>query len=365
MDLVAEDDGDVFTEGFIRVLDYDGQPQLGNLTEGGAVFLGNQLGTTAIKEEFQFERLLTGDYWEDLLTPIRMSYVWGTGGHGAGLRFTRESGGFRLYQMQISGGSWFTPPTRNWGLANPQSEKMRIILRIHVDADALVPLQECLDLEPTTVVVDDRHKEKTVKRKQENVIVEVDLNKAIETALTEQEAQFANGEVLADGDGITYVKRVADQIAEAEGPLETAIALDQDLFPDDDTLPPAENTEVIIKKAETIVDLNPTIEVTSIADDETLRPYTRPSYDEPWEGERYVSNGKPQPSRDPRNIMFHISDSSTTQSLLNWQRQRLSKGGYHFIIGQDGEIFTLLQTCLLYTSPSPRDRTRSRMPSSA
>ena len=30
-----------------------------------------------------------------------------------------------------------------------------------------------------------------------------------------------------------------------------------------------------------------------------------------------------------------------------------------------GEIFGLLGPCLLYTSPSPRDRTRSRMPSSA
>jgi len=33
-----------------------------------------------------------------------------------------------------------------------------------------------------------------------------------------------------------------------------------------------------------------------------------------------------------------------------------------------GVLFTLLviiNTCLLYTSPSPRDRTRSRMPSSA
>ena len=28
-------------------------------------------------------------------------------------------------------------------------------------------------------------------------------------------------------------------------------------------------------------------------------------------------------------------------------------------------LLTLLLTCLLYTSPSPRDRTRSRMPSSA
>ena len=29
------------------------------------------------------------------------------------------------------------------------------------------------------------------------------------------------------------------------------------------------------------------------------------------------------------------------------------------------EVFGVLFTCLLYTSPSPRDRTRSRMPSSA
>ena len=28
-------------------------------------------------------------------------------------------------------------------------------------------------------------------------------------------------------------------------------------------------------------------------------------------------------------------------------------------------LLSVLQTCLLYTSPSPRDRTRSRMPSSA
>ena len=31
--------------------------------------------------------------------------------------------------------------------------------------------------------------------------------------------------------------------------------------------------------------------------------------------------------------------------------------------GHDGLKYTI--TCLLYTSPSPRDRTRSRMPSSA
>ena len=51
----------------------------------------------------------------------------------------------------------------------------------------------------------------------------------------------------------------------------------------------------------------------------------------------------------------------------------------HDIFGDDGQIFEdgkqniqnlirgagILNGCLLYTSPSPRDRTRSRMPSSA
>ena len=32
---------------------------------------------------------------------------------------------------------------------------------------------------------------------------------------------------------------------------------------------------------------------------------------------------------------------------------------------EEGEIIAKFNTCLLYTSPSPRDRTRSRMPSSA
>ena len=31
----------------------------------------------------------------------------------------------------------------------------------------------------------------------------------------------------------------------------------------------------------------------------------------------------------------------------------------------EGSLLAVLKTCLLYTSPSPRDRTRSRMPSSA
>ena len=41
-------------------------------------------------------------------------------------------------------------------------------------------------------------------------------------------------------------------------------------------------------------------------------------------------------------------------------------GGAYALLGPSGcGKTTLLNICLLYTSPSPRDRTRSRMPSSA
>ena len=40
-------------------------------------------------------------------------------------------------------------------------------------------------------------------------------------------------------------------------------------------------------------------------------------------------------------------------------------GKYAGIIGVGGLLLAKIPDCLLYTSPSPRDRTRSRMPSSA
>ena len=45
---------------------------------------------------------------------------------------------------------------------------------------------------------------------------------------------------------------------------------------------------------------------------------------------------------------------------------RVNKGEIYGFIGLNGAgKTTLIRICLLYTSPSPRDRTRSRMPSSA
>ena len=45
------------------------------------------------------------------------------------------------------------------------------------------------------------------------------------------------------------------------------------------------------------------------------------------------------------------------------ERQRRRAGGATPVRGE--KPHTVLKPCLLYTSPSPRDRTRSRMPSSA
>ena len=48
--------------------------------------------------------------------------------------------------------------------------------------------------------------------------------------------------------------------------------------------------------------------------------------------------------------------------LINWMLSIIVIGGLRILAYW---VFTSINTCLLYTSPSPRDRTRSRMPSSA
>ena len=57
-----------------------------------------------------------------------------------------------------------------------------------------------------------------------------------------------------------------------------------------------------------------------------------------------------EPTSSPANITF--SSVEARSLIVSWNEVPCS--------GQNGPI-----TCLLYTSPSPRDRTRSRMPSSA
>ena len=58
----------------------------------------------------------------------------------------------------------------------------------------------------------------------------------------------------------------------------------------------------------------------------------------------------------PRHLAFAITTRIKVMANLNISERRLP---------QDGRIELTVGGCLLYTSPSPRDRTRSRMPSSA
>ena len=81
-----------------------------------------------------------------------------------------------------------------------------------------------------------------------------------------------------------------------------------------------------------------------------------PSYEEYW---RLTTNDKRKIHQEAQlilpikatNIVGNVWDITTTENSN--KEIRLAGGSY------------LCNTCLLYTSPSPRDRTRSRMPSSA
>ena len=57
-------------------------------------------------------------------------------------------------------------------------------------------------------------------------------------------------------------------------------------------------------------------------------------------------------------LTAHCPNSGSMMGLLN-------EGEYAWISESKNTERKLKYTCLLYTSPSPRDRTRSRMPSSA
>ena len=62
-----------------------------------------------------------------------------------------------------------------------------------------------------------------------------------------------------------------------------------------------------------------------------------------------------------------VSILSNEQNYLGFKVKVLDKSGNERTIqfNDDGTSLTQVLPCLLYTSPSPRDRTRSRMPSSA
>ena len=70
-------------------------------------------------------------------------------------------------------------------------------------------------------------------------------------------------------------------------------------------------------------------------------------------------------------ITLHVPFSEETEAIIGANELGLMKHSAmlvntgHTDLVDEKQLLSALDTCLLYTSPSPRDRTRSRMPSSA
>ena len=85
--------------------------------------------------------------------------------------------------------------------------------------------------------------------------------------------------------------------------------------------------------------------------------------------------GQEIPAGESRNVELAMSESYSgmTVQIPIHIRRAVEPGPVVFVtaalhgdeINGTGAIRRLIGDCLLYTSPSPRDRTRSRMPSSA
>ena len=72
------------------------------------------------------------------------------------------------------------------------------------------------------------------------------------------------------------------------------------------------------------------------------------------------------PSATTNTVLYSSDINDTTSGVVHICNRGGSAGTYRLAHKDYTQELTLdANTCLLYTSPSPRDRTRSRMPSSA
>ena len=82
---------------------------------------------------------------------------------------------------------------------------------------------------------------------------------------------------------------------------------------------------------------------------------------------QYIKNFDPEKSSNPFAYFTQIIHYAFLRRIQKEKRQMdirtkiIEKSGFEEVMSADGDF----NACLLYTSPSPRDRTRSRMPSSA
>ena len=64
-------------------------------------------------------------------------------------------------------------------------------------------------------------------------------------------------------------------------------------------------------------------------------------------------------------VSLEVEDEILVQRVVNRAKEAIAAGKEARADDNEESMRTRLMDCLLYTSPSPRDRTRSRMPSSA
>ena len=84
----------------------------------------------------------------------------------------------------------------------------------------------------------------------------------------------------------------------------------------------------------------------------------------PYEGEEdadMINAGKQTVTLQPGGVLF---DSATSFAMIRGRHVQLTVLGA-MEVAENGDIANWKIPCLLYTSPSPRDRQKSRMPSSA
>ena len=69
--------------------------------------------------------------------------------------------------------------------------------------------------------------------------------------------------------------------------------------------------------------------------------------------------------RNNKDVAWHDKSPVTIEDLLEDMPLSFQETQEEHMIGEIARLTTLMMICLLYTSPSPRDKRQSRMPSSA
>ena len=121
---------------------------------------------------------------------------------------------------------------------------------------------------------------------------------------------------------------------------------------------------------ETPLDANTLIKLHGTASNKNFRVLTYREYEKHYISDGEFDIGLPTPGTlerlsSSRRLLFVGCSLQQDRFLTVLQKGPVGTRRHFAIVAKPDDDVSTLQRCLLYTSPSPRDRTRSRMPSSA